>query len=203
MKSKVFVFATLFLLCVVTAAAQKKAAVAGNLEIYSAAEKKCDAAIEKQTWKTAETLCRSALTAANRLTDQNKPEKMQAFENYAFALFQQYKFQLALDNFTKSFELGESFLAANDPQMGDAYFNLARANQGLANMEKAVEQYQKAEQIFRDAYDKAATPELKSSHKASIRKTLLLQQFIANYVGDADKVRELEKKMADLENAKN
>jgi tetratricopeptide (TPR) repeat protein len=202
MKFECFVLAALFFLSVLPSAAQKKPS-AGAPEISGAAEKKCDAAIEKKSWKSAEVLCRSALTSALRLTDRNNREKMRAYENYAFALFSQSKFRPALDNFTKAFEVGKTFLSAEDPNMGSAYFNLARANQGLSNLEIAVEQYQRAERIFRAAYEKTADAELKSRHKASIRKTLLLQQFVADVGGDVDKVKELEQKMSALEGATN
>ena len=124
---------------------------------------------------------------------------MRAYDNYAFTLFSQSKFKAALVNFTKAFEIGKTFLTETDAALGQAYFNLGRANHGLSNLEKAVENYQKAEQIFRAAYEKTTDSELKAKHKASIRKTLVLQRYIAAFLKDEIKIQEIEKKMADLE----
>lgn len=190
----------MFFLWISPARAQKAAA---GPEGYAAAGKKCDQSIDTENWKIAETLCKNALLLANRLSDKNKSEKMQAYENYAFTLFSQYKFQPALDNYIKAFEIGKTFLTETDGDLAYAYLNLGRASQGLSKLEKALEYYQKAEQIYRAAYEKATDPESKTKYKSSIRRTLILQQFVAQYINDENKIKEIEKKLADPDKQNN
>lgn len=197
MKCKYLVIAVSFFVCLSTAQGQKKDL---GLQNYVSAEKKCHQSIDKENWKVAESICKNALALANRLTNENKSEKMRAFENYAFTLFSQYKFQLALNNYTKAFEIGKTFLTESDAALGYAYFNLGRTNQGLSKPDKAVDYYQKAEQIYRVAYEKANDAELKTKHKESIKRTLILQKYIAGLLGDDSEFKEIEKKLADLEN---
>lgn len=185
---------------VLSAQAQKKAV---SVQSYTDAENKCDQSIKKENWKTAELLCKNALRLANQLADKNKPEKMRAYENYAYVLFSQSKFQFALNNFTKAFEIGKTFLTENDSDLAYAYLNLGRANQGLSKLEKAVEYYKKAEQIYRNAYEKDSDSESKAKLKDSIKRTLILQRYIAAILNDENLFKEVVKKMADLDKQEN
>ncbi|MEP6903891.1 MAG: tetratricopeptide repeat protein, partial [Actinomycetota bacterium] len=191
------VIAVLSFFCISTVQAQKKVV---SIQNYAAAEKKCDQSIDSEDWKVAESLCKKALAIANQLTDKNKAKKMWAFENYAFTLFSQSKFQLALDNYTKAFEIAKTFLTESDGDLAHVYFNLGRANLGLSKADKAVEYFQKSEQIYRAAFKKTTDSELKTEYKASIRKNLVLQRYIAESLNDEVKTKEIEKKLTDLEN---
>jgi len=197
MRYKYLVIAVLSFLCISTVQAQKKSV---TIQIYTAAEKKCDQSIDKETWKAAESLCKNALVLAGQLPDKNKSEKMWAFENYAFTLFSQSKFQLALDNYTKAFEIAKTFLTESDGDLGHVYFNLGRANLGLTKADKAVEYFQKSEQIYRTALEKTTDSKLKTEYKASIRKNLVLLKYIAESLNDEVKTKEIEKKLTDLDN---
>lgn len=193
---KYLVTVTLIFLFLSLAGAQKNVA---GIKSYTAAENKCNQVIEKENFKAAESVCKNALILAKRLSDENKPEKMRAYENYAFTFFSQNKFQLALNNFTEAFEIGKTFLTESDSDLGYAYFNLGRASQGLSKLEKAIEYYKKAEQIYRSVYEKATNSESKTKAKASIRRTLLLQRFVARYQNDENTYKEIENKLADLD----
>ena len=200
MKSNCLALVLLSFLCFSSVYAQKESV--GN-EKYAAAEKKCNQSIEKEDWKIAETLCSAALTFAGQLGEDGKSAKMRAYENYAFTLFSQYKFQQALDNYAKALEIGKSFLTESDAELGYAYFNLGRANQGLSKLEKAQEYYKESEKIYRAAFEKAATAELKNKQKDSIKRTLILQRYVAGLLEDHENLKELEKRLADLEKTKN
>lgn len=192
--------ASLALLFISSASAQRKAVKTAD---YDSAEKKCVAAIDTEKWKTAETVCGNALTLAKRMPAEKKSEKMRAYENYGFSLFSQSKFRAALDNWERAFEIGESFLTENDPALAYAYLNLGRANQGLANVEKAVEHYKKSEQIYRAAYASATDTDLKNKHRESVKRTLILQRYVARYLNDDALFDEIQRKIAELDKREN
>ena len=100
---------------------------------YSAAESTCLASIKAEKWESAETDCNNALAESVKLPAQYKREKMNALDNYAFSLFSQSKFDTALTNYTKSLTIGKTFLTPDSVDLGQAYFNVGRADQGMAS----------------------------------------------------------------------
>ena len=163
MKNKCLVIAVSLLSLTLTISAQKPLT---DAQTYADAGKKCDQAIDNENEKNAEVLCKTALDIANQLPAKNKTDKMKAYEKYAFTLFSQYKFQDALDNYTKAFDIGKTFLTASDADLAYAYLNLGRASQGLSKLDTAEENFIKAEKIYRAAYAKSEDSALKDKYKS-------------------------------------
>ncbi|CAN5357830.1 hypothetical protein BH10ACI3_BH10ACI3_05100 [soil metagenome] len=191
-----FLTLTLFL----SASAQKNSSA---LTEYSALEKVCQESITSEKWEAAERDCNAALAGSVTLPARYKREKMHALDNYAFSLFSQSKFELALKSFTRALEIGKTFLSASSAELGRAYFNVGRANQGMASIEgryivPAETNYLTAEKIYRAAYAVAADEKAKIKVKDSISGTLVLLEYIALMRGEDAKVKAIEARMAAL-----
>ena len=169
---------------------------------FFTAANKCEALLDAEKWKSAEAFCRNA--TAIQLPPQYKSEQMRAWENYAFALFSQEKFQPALTSYTKAFEIGKVYLPEDSRDLGWAYFNLGRANQGMASINgkyivAAESNYLMAETIYRKNYASATDAATKDKAKASIRRTLILLKFMATAQRDVDKYRAIEARITELD----
>ncbi|MEQ1922103.1 MAG: tetratricopeptide repeat protein [Pyrinomonadaceae bacterium] len=187
-----------------SATAQNKDVV---LQQYIASESICKASSKAENWETAETECNNALADAVKLPARYKREKMNALTNYGFALFSQSKFDKAQVNFSKALTIAKSFLTTSSTDLGFAYFNVARAYQGMASItgkyiDPAEINYLQAEKIYRTAYSKATDPKTKADAKELLRKPIVLLNYIATLRGDAAKVRATEARLKELEDPK-
>ena len=187
-----------------SATAQDKNAA---LKQYLASESVCKGSSNAENWETAETECKKALADSVKLFAKYKSEKMNALTNYAFTLFSQSKFDKAQINFTKALTLGKSFLTSSSPDLGLAYFNVARAYQGMASItgkyiDPAETNYLQAEKIYRAAYNKATDATVKAEMKALVRKPIILLNYIAVMRGDEVKVRSTRARLDELDEAK-
>ena len=174
---------------------------------YSAGETGCVKSFDAGDWKASESLCNDALALSIQLPQKFKLEKMNALENYGFTQFRQSKFQLALSNFTKALNIGTSFLKGDSTDLAHAYFNVGRANQGMASITSsyivpAETNYLQAEKIYRAAYAAATDADGKGKIKESIQRTLGLLKYIAQMRGEDAKVKAIEARMAEFETEK-
>jgi len=190
-------------LCV-SAAAQS---VSPDSRKYLNGEALCIQSIKAANWKTAETACRQALDLSLMLPRKFQREKMAALENYAFSLFSQSKFRSALINFEKALKVGSTFLGRSSPDLAKAYFNVGRANQGMASITgsyivPAERNYLQAETIYRAAYAVADDDAARSTIRDSIRRTLILLRMIATMRGDDLKFRAIKERLTQLDSIK-
>ena len=204
MKCQTVGLAILTLSLSLSATAQDKNAA---LSQYLASESVCKASSSAENWETAEGDCNKALADSAKLSAKYKREKMNALTNYAFTLFSQSKFDKAQINFTKALTIGKTFLTSTSPDLGLAYFNVARAYQGMASItgkyiDPAETNYLQAEKIYRAAYNKATDATLKAEMKALVRKPIILLNYIAVMRGDEVKVKATQARLKELDEAK-
>lgn len=173
-------------------------------QMYAAADAKCNSSISAGKWLRAQSNCSAAVTASSRLPGTAKMERIKALDNYGFALHNGFKFREALAAWTKAFTIGKSFLAADSFELGHAYYNLGRGNQGVASIDgtyitAAEKNYDLAEATFRAGLKSAATDEMRVKFAEYLRGTLILQKYIAVQRGDSTKASVFTKRLAELD----
>ena len=130
-------------------------------------------------------------------------ERVNALDQYGFALHNRSKFRQALAAWTRALTIGKPFLAAYSFELGHAYHNLGRGNQGVASIDgtylaAAEKNYDLAEKIFRSGLASATTDAMKMKFKLYLRGTLLLQKYIAEQRGDSAKAAAVTNKIDEL-----
>jgi hypothetical protein len=82
------------------------------------------------------------------------------------------------------------------PSLGWAYRNLALANHGLGNVDKARELYGKAEGTLQLAYDSIGMDALKQRYQQGLKEILNYHAIAAEQAGAAAEAQELRKRLA-------
>jgi len=108
----------------------------------------------------------------------------------------QRRFQEALDYYTRAFSLAQAFMEKTDADLGWAYRNLALANHGLGNLDKARELYAKAEKTLQLAYDNIGMEFFKQKYQQGIKEILKYHAAAAEQAGAVAEAEELRKRLA-------
>ena len=111
-------------------------------------------------------------------------------------LLAQRRFQDALEYYTRAFSFAQSSVKETDAELGWAYRNLALANHGLGNLDKARDQYAKAEKTLQLAHDTIGMDELKQRYEEGIKEILKYHAIAAEQAGAAEEAAELRKRLA-------
>lgn len=164
-------------------------------EKYFKEADKCRDLRQKHQWAEAEGVCKAAVPFAEQLVEQGL-SKMLAYESVGHVLLAQGRFQEALDYYVHAFAFAQSSLKETDAEMGWAYRNLALANHGLRNLDKARELYGKAEKTLQVARDNIGTEALKQRYQQGIKEILNYHAAAAEQAGATAEAEELRKRLA-------
>jgi len=164
-------------------------------ERYFREADKCQDLREKQQWDEAEKVCKAAVPLAEQLEEQGLT-KMLAYESVGHVLLAQGRFQEALDYYTHAYVFAQSSLKETDAEMGWTYRNLALANHGLGNLDKAGELYGKAEKTLQIARDNIGIEALKQRYEQGIKEILKYHAAAAEQAGARTEAEELRKRLA-------
>lgn len=165
-------------------------------EKYFKEADKCRALLKDQKPVQAEEVCKAALPLAEQLPDGQGLTKVLAYESVGHALMAQRRFQEAFDYYTRSFNLAQTVVKETDAELGWAYRNLALANHGLGNLDKARELYGKAEKTLQLAYDNIGMEALKQRYKQGLKEILNYHAAAAEQAGATTETEELRKRLA-------
>jgi TonB family protein len=165
-------------------------------EKYFKQADKCRALLKDQKAAEAEEVCKAALPLADQLPDGQGLTKMLAYESVGHALMAQRRFQEALDYYTRSFNLAQTAVKETDAELGWAYRNLALANHGLGNLDKARELYGKAEKTLQLACDNIGMDALKQRYQQGIKEILSFHAAAAEQAGATAEADELRRRAA-------
>ncbi len=156
---------------------------------------KCRSLLSASKWKEAEQACREALPVADQLGDHQSLTKMGAYEHVGHALIAQQRYAEALEYYSRAFEFAQSTLKETDAELGYAYRNLAMANHGLRNLDKARELYRKAEATLQLTHEKIESAYLKQRYKTTLRQILKYHLLAAEEAGDAAEAQQLKERL--------
>jgi TonB family protein len=165
-----------------------------NEEYFKEADK-CQDLRKKQQWGEAEEVCKAAVPLAEQLEEQGLT-KMLAYESVGHLLLAQGRFQEALDYYTHAFAFAQVSLKETDAEMGWTYRNLALANHGLGNINKARELYEKAEKTLQIARDNIGMEALKQRYAQGIKEILKYHAAAAEQAGATAEAEELRRRLA-------
>ncbi len=157
---------------------------------------KCRALLKEQKSVEAEEVCKAAVPIADQLPESQGLTKRLAYENVGHALMAQRRFQEALDFYTRSFSLAQTAVKETDAELGWAYRNLALANHGLGNLDKARELYGKAEKTLQLASDNIGMDALKQRYQQGLKEILKYHAVAAEQAGATTEAEELRKRLA-------
>ncbi|MBZ5579771.1 MAG: TonB family protein [Acidobacteriia bacterium] len=162
---------------------------------YFKLEDKCRGLLQASKWEDAEQACRDALPLAQQLGDHQGLTKMGAYEHVGYALLGQQRYGDALEYYSRAFEFAQSSLKETDAELGYAYRNLAMANHGLRNLDKARELYRKAEAILQLAHENIDSADLKQRYETALKEILKYHLLAAEEAGDSAEVQDIKKRL--------
>lgn len=162
---------------------------------YFKLDDKCRGLLKATKWKDAEQTCREALPLADQLGDQQGLTKMGAYEHVGYALLTQQRYGDALEYYSRAFEFAQSSLKETDAELGYAYRNLAMANHGLRNLDKARELYGKAEKTLQLAHENIESEDLKQRYEKSLKEILKYHLLAAEEAGAVSEAQDLRKRL--------
>jgi TonB family protein len=162
---------------------------------YFKLEDKCRALLNASKWTEAEQACRDTLPLAQQLGDHQGLTKMGAYEHVGYALLAQQRYGEALEYYSRAFEFAQSSLKETDAELGYAYRNLAVANHGLRNLDKARELYRKAEATMQLAHENIESADLKQRYETALKEILKYHLLAAEEAGDSAEVQGIKKRL--------
>lgn len=164
-------------------------------EKYFKEDDKCRGLLKANKWTQAERVCKAAVPLAQQLGDHQGLTKMGAYEHVGYALLTQQRYEEALVYYSRAFEFAQTSLKETDAELGYAYRNLAMANHGLRNLDKARELYRKAEATLQLAHENIASADLKQRYEIALKEILKYHLLAAEEAGDAAEVQDIKKRL--------
>lgn len=165
---------------------------------YFAEDDKCRELLKTQNWRKAEMHCKKLAVIADKLPERRSLEKSSAYEYVGRAMMGQRRYQEALSYFTRAFDAGKVSLKETDAELGYAYTNLALANHGLGNLQKAREHYAKAVKILLLALDKIDDDDLEKEYLKNLKQILKYYLTASEEAGAVDEAKEIRERMSEL-----
>jgi TonB family protein len=162
---------------------------------YFKLEDQCRALLNGSKWEAAEQACKAAVPSGDQLGDHQGLTKMGAYEHVGYALLAQQRYQEALDYYSRAFEFAQSSLKETDAELGYAYRNLAMANHGLRNLDKARELYGKAERTLQLAHENIESKDLKQRYEKALKEILQYHLVAAEEAGAVMEAQGIRKRL--------
>jgi len=162
---------------------------------YFKLEDKCRALLNGSKWKEAEQACKSAVPAVEQLGLHQGLTKMGAYEHVGYSLLAQQRYQEALEYYGRAFDFAHSSLKETDAELGYAYRNLAMANHGLRNLDKARDLYGKAETTLQLAHENIEGQDLKQRYEKALNEILKYHLVAAEEAGAVTEAQRIRKRL--------
>lgn len=163
---------------------------------YFEHEDRCRNLLKSEKWKDAEQVCKAAVPLADQLGDHQGLTKMGAYKHVGYALLAQRRYQEALVYYSRAFEFARLSLEETDAELGYAYRDLALANHGLGNLEKARDLYRKAEERLQLAHSRIQSEDLKKRYEQVLKQVLQYHLLAAEQAGTKTEAEEIRKRLA-------
>jgi TonB family protein len=168
-------------------------------EAYFREDGKCRNLLKEKKWTEAEEVCKAAVPIADRLPEYQGLTKVGAYENAGHALLAQRRFGEALDYYNKALNLASSVLKETDAELGYAYRNVALANHGLGDLNRARDYYGKAEKTLQLAYNNIGIDGLKKRYRQTLKQTFEYHVVAADQAGATAEAEQIRARLKDLQ----
>ena len=143
--------------------------------------------------------CKKAFDIAENLPASSVRERIVAYGDYGWTFLYDQKFADALALYSKELQLALRVTPQDPKLVADAYFDIARAQQGLGKGPASLQAYIKAEAGYRKAYASSGSADERAEAKKLLRRVLILRKYLASFSGDVKTWREVEKSLRDLD----
>lgn len=165
---------------------------------YYAQSDKCRALMKERKWNEAETACKLAISIAERLPENRYMEKYSAYKAVSYSLLYLKQSQASIEYSKKALEAAKDKIDDSDSETGEIYFLLGAANHNLWNLDKASEYFTKAEETYRNAFDKIDDDEIRQPYPQMIKTILQSHLITADEAGDKNKIEAIKKRLSEL-----